>query len=63
MNELNQMFIYYDDVTVYVIDKWTKSGSVIKVLKVINNETQTNLTADEICEAYEQLFCPDTIEI
>lgn len=62
-NELTQMFIEYDDVTIKGVEIDTDSGCRLKITWVINNVNNMELTDDELASAYYHAFAPFSIMI
>lgn len=62
-NELTNMFIAYDDVTIYGTEVDTIHGCRYIIDYVVNNVTETRLTSDELASAYYHAFAPSTIFI
>ena len=63
LNELIQMFIEYDDITVDGVEVDTINGCRFRITNVRNNIDGKNITQDEIASAYYHAFAPSTILI
>lgn len=62
-NELTQMLIAYDDVTVVGDEVDTVNGARFVIDSIFNNVSKENLTEDEIASAYYHTFAPSIIII
>lgn len=63
LNELIQMFIEYDDITVDGFEVDTVNGCRFSITNVRNNINGKNLTQDELASAYYHAFAPYSIII
>ena len=62
-NELTNMLIEYDDVTVVGMEINTINGARFVVDSIFNNISKENLTKEEIESAYYHAFAPHSIII
>ena len=62
-NELAQMFIEYDSVTIVGMEIDTINGARFVVDSIFNNISKENLTKEEIESAYYHAFAPHSIII